>query len=681
VVTRISGFASGMDIDSIVKNLMKAESMPLDKLKQKKQTLEWQRDDYRSINTLLLDFQKKLRDMALSSSYRARNTTSSNELLLSAKASDGASLTSSTIQKVTQLASAATMVNGGKISNGKIDPSRSLISQDNLFSNVGSFKWEKGSVESQSITADQSTNTVKLDLKGSTLMLDPDKINVKVSGTNYTVVTGKDPASLADNEVLVDATGNLTFKNNLNKGNVVSVDYIADSRTDSATVGKDSTSWKLGKSNIADINSIKVNGTNFTISDDKIINPDDGSEFGTIDKVTGEITFKEKLTDDTKIEINYNENYSYFNIQASTSKGNVQQNFLIAGSDSLNSVIKKVNNSNVGVSMFYDSFTDQMTLSRTETGDFNKSGDEIVTSGAFINDVLQFDDKAVDTNGNLLVKETGGTNAVFVYNGLETERTSNTFSLNGVEFTIKDKFDTPVTVSVSNDSEKVVNNIKEFVELYNTLIDTINKKVTETRYRDYLPLTDDEREQLSDKQQEQWEIKAKSGLLRGDTVLSSALSQMRTSFYQPVNNGNVSSAFNQLAKIGISTTSNYMDGGKLEINEDKLREAIEKDPTSVESLFTSQSSENSSKGIVNRLLDNVSDTINKVSERAGKTYYTNQQFTIGRQLDDVEGKITSFNSRLKDIEDRYYRQFNAMEQAIRKANDQAAYLMQQFGGS
>ncbi|GIN85270.1 hypothetical protein J6TS2_16560 [Heyndrickxia sporothermodurans] len=670
MVMRISGFASGLDIDSMVKDLMKVERMPLDKLKQKKQILEWQRDDFRAINTLMLDFQKKLRDMALSGTYRARNTTSSNEALLSAKASTGASLTSSTIEKVTQLATAASKVNGGKISDNKLDPSKSLINQLDNFNNKDSFQWEVGSVENQSLTVDQSTNTFKLDLKGASLR-DIDQMNVKVSGKNYTVVTNTTPDSLADNQVLVDADGNLTFKNTLNKGSAINVDYIADSRTDSTTLKKDATSWKLGKSNITDVKSIKINDKDYDLVGDKIVSRDDKSEFGTIDLVTGEIKFDSALTDNTKIEIKYTENYSSFNINTSTSKGEVQQNFLITGSDSLNSVIKKVNSSNVGVSMFYDSVTDRVTLSRTETGDFNKSGDEITTGGSFINDILQFKG----------VQETGGTNAKFTYNGLETERSSNTFSLNGVEFTLKDTFDAPVRVSVSNDADKVVDNIKEFVNLYNTLIDTINKKTTETRYRDFQPLTDDERNSLSDKQQEQWEAKARSGLLRGDSVLTGVLSQMRLSFYQPVNNSNVSSDFNQLAKIGITTTSNYMDGGKLEIDEEKLRKAIEEDPSSVENLFTSQSTDGASKGIINRLLDNATDTINKINDRAGKSYYTNQQFAIGRQLEDVDGKITSFNSRLKDIENRYYRQFSAMEQAIQKANSQASYLMQQFGGS
>ena len=73
---RISGLASGIDTDTMVKQLMQAERIPLDKLKQNKQTLEWKRDDYRSINTLLTNFRQDVFNMKLSSSYRSRTTSS-----------------------------------------------------------------------------------------------------------------------------------------------------------------------------------------------------------------------------------------------------------------------------------------------------------------------------------------------------------------------------------------------------------------------------------------------------------------------------------------------------------------------------------------------------------------------------------------------------------------------------
>lgn len=109
-----------------------------------------------------------------------------------------------------------------------------------------------------------------------------------------------------------------------------------------------------------------------------------------------------------------------------------------------------------------------MTMTRTETGDFNKGGAEITTSGSLLNDVLRFKGAAVKEEGR---------NAEFVINGLATNRSSNTFEINGVTFTLKQTFeDKPVSINVSNDSTKVFDNIKAFVDKYNEMIDKIQKK-------------------------------------------------------------------------------------------------------------------------------------------------------------------------------------------------------------
>lgn len=694
-MVRISGLASGMDIDQMVKDLMKVERMPLDKLKQKQQTLEWQRDDYRALNTLFFNFRSTLTNMKLTPSYRVRSTVSTNESLLSATASSGAGLSSYSISKVKQLATAATKVNTGAISgtSGKVDINKSLSSQ---FQDSNDFQWKKGSVEYKSISVSEDKKEFSLDLdENIKLVTDTSAVNVKVNGISYEVVANVGDLDNKKNQVYINDTGNLIFSDTIKKGSNIQVDYVADFKTEKMTISKDTTGWQLSRKEIEDINEIKVDGKTYTFdADTNNLLDDNGKKIGTLDKETGKITFEPdfvKANADKEIEIKYNQNYTTFNIQTYGAKGKISQNFIFQGSDSLNSVINKVNNSNVGVSMFYDSFTDKMTLTRTETGNFNgdsknkldsngnliensnydpQKDQEIFTSGDFIQNVLKFDGAT----------ETGGENAIFEINGLQTERTSNTFEMNGVTFTLKKTFEDPESVSISNDSSKVFDNIKAFVDEYNKLIDTVNKKITEDRYRDYGPLTDEQREQLSDKQQEKWEEMAKSGLLKGDSILSGALSQMRLSMYTPVDNENISPAMKQLAAIGIKTTANYLDGGKLEIDEAKLKKAIEEDPTSVENLFRGTGDSTSSKGIVQRLYDDVSGTIDKLNERAGKATYTNQQFTIGKNLDDVSKKIKSFTDRLKQIEDRYYNQFTAMEQAIQKSNSQMSYLMQYFGG-
>lgn len=706
MVQRIVGLASGMDIDSMVKKLMNAEKVPLDKLKQKKQVLEWQRDDYRTLNAAFFDFRTTLTNMKLTSQYRVRSTVSSNDSAVTATASSGAGLSSYTLKNISQLATAATKVNNNAISDpskGQIDPSAALYNQvDKLNLNSGSsLSWKSGSIETQTYSSDGST-PISLNLNGSKLITTTtkdssgkptnvlDSINVKVNGVGYIAVTGKTQSQLADNEVNIDSSGNLTFKTAPSAGTSIQVDYVTDGRIE--TISKDSKEFQLSKTNIS--NLVITDGANtYTLDDPTKSNPNlvgtdsNGNPvtIGSVDLTTGKITFASDFTPSGDMQAKSQELYSTFNIQTYTSKSKnaINENFIFKSTDSLNTVMNRVNNSSVGINMMYDSFSDKITMTRTETGNFHnppesstydpaQDSSDIMLGGDLLN-IIYNPSNTVDNDGK---------NAKFEINGLTTYRNSNTFEMNGVTFTLKQITDstTPVTVTVKNDSDKVFDNIKAMVDQYNKLIDQVQGKLNEERDRDYTPLTDDQREQLSDKQQEQWEAKAKSGLLRGDTTLSSALTQMRSSFYQSVQNPNVAAAFNQLASIGITTSADYTQGGKLEIDEAKLKKAIETDPTSVENLFRGTGDTTASKGIAQRLFDNVTNTINALNDKAGKSYSTNKQFAIGRSLDDVNNQITAFTDKLSKIEDRYYAQFTAMEQAIQKNNQQASYLQQYFGG-
>ncbi|QNG60262.1 flagellar hook-associated protein 2 [Bacillus sp. PAMC26568] len=593
-MVRIGGLASGMDIDSLVADLMKAERMPLDKLKQSKQTLEWQREDYREMNSLLFSFRNATFDMKLTRNYRARATNSSNSDKVTATATSSASQSSYSISKVDQLATAATKVNASgisKVTTDKIDPSKSLYEMKDKFGAGDQFTWKTGTVKSQTISVPSDGSSFKLD--GTSLVnLDTDAV-IKVDGKALEVVT--DLANLGAGKVHVNTDGTLTFRESIKKGSTIKADYVIDSA----------------------------------------------------------------------------ENYMSFNMGTHTSKGQVNETFLVQGTESLNSVFSKINSSELGVTAFYDTFTDQVTLTRKETGNYNAAGEEIVTSNGFLNGVLKFSG----------VTETGGNNAKFTINGLDTERTSNTFEMSGVTFTLKDTFttgDPAVSINVTNDTTAVFDNIKKFVTLYNETIAKIQAKTDETRNREYQPLSDEERESLTDKQQEQWDEKAQSGLLRKDSILTGALSQMRSDFYSTLS-ASTGSQFTHLSSIGITTTSNYREGGKLIIDEAKLKKAIEENPEDVEKLFTSSGATSGEKGIITNLYDNLKTTMDKLNAKAGTSSSTSQQFTIGRNLSSIDNQIIRFEDRLTQVEDRYWAQFTAMEKAIQRSNDQMSYLMQQFG--
>ncbi|MED4852359.1 flagellar filament capping protein FliD [Caldifermentibacillus hisashii] len=695
MVMRVTGLASGMNIDEIVENMMKAQSIPLNKIKQQKTLLEWQRDSYREMNTLLLDFRSQLTNMKLSSFYRTRSVASTNEDIVSATVASGAGQSSYTISKISSLAVAESrMTNSGisKQSSNKVDTTKSLFTVQGAFANE--MSWKQGSVESKSIVTKEG-EPITLGLADGVQITDLENMTVEVNGIKYTVIDSGTPKS---GEVMVNKdTGELTFGDTIAANSTVKVNYVTDKKVENKTITKDTTQIQLKGALVA--GQIKLSfkdGTDTTIelSDEYTGIDTNGNRIGKIkdgDKVVGEINYEtgvitfnsefsnyfpaetENSEEKPKLEltITSQQNYFSFGLTTHTSKGQIDEKFLIQGSESLNSVMSKVNNSKLGVTMFYDSYSDKVTMTRKETGVYNENGQEIeFTDGDFLTQVLGFQN---GDSGNYIKAE----NATFTVNGLETSRQSNTFSINGVTFTLKKTTDTPVTINVNNDNDALFENIKNFVDKYNELVEKIEKKLSEPKYKDYLPLTDDEKEELSETQQEKWENMAKSGILRNDSILSGLITQMRTAIYSAVNQDDLDSAMKSLSAIGITTTADFTTA-KLEINESKLKVAIEKDPNSIELLFNGTGATDGQKGVIQRLYDKVNATMDQLKERAGNSYSVNNQFTIGRQLDDLDDRIERFEDRLADLETRYYSQFTAMEQAIQKANSQAAYLAQFF---
>ncbi|WP_018660721.1 flagellar filament capping protein FliD [Heyndrickxia acidiproducens] len=705
-VQRITGMASGMDIDSIVTKMMMGAKQPLIKLQQKQQILEWQRDDYRTLNQKYYDFRTALSDLKLTSKYRARNTTSSDESVVTATAANTAALTSTTIQNVKQLATAATRISKSGQTDGagkevtisgstKIDTDASLLSQESNFSTP--ITWKSGTVVSKSITAG-SNGTVTIDLTNAPITTDENgkiSMNVTVNGKTYKAVDSSTYSGLTDKDDYIELqlstdqkTGTLTnFSTSLSEGTSINTEYIASSFTESKTLTATANTMQLSRS----VNpyrdgkysvSISDGSTSYSLVkvDDDTANIKNGdTTVGTLNTSSGLITMND-LSAETNLTVTYHENYTTMNLGTYEEDGDKHTaNFYIKESDSLNDVISDVNHSGIGVTMYYDENADKVSLTRKVTGDFNPEGTEIDTgtdTNDFLNRTLQF--AGTDST------ETGGENAEFTINGLTTSRTSNTFTISGVTYTLKNTFNTDnvsgrqVTVNVSNDTDTIYNNIKDFVDKYNDLIDTVQKKLDEERYSDYAPLTDDQRSELTDEQQEKWETKAKSGLLRNDMTFKSSLSSMRSLIYQKVNNPNISSQYNQLSSIGITTTADWLEGGKLEIDESKLKAAIEADPDSVELLFRGTGSSTSEEGIIQRLYDSVNHTYNTIVDKAGKSTFVNDQFTIGKDLNSVTKKISDMNDKLDNLEDRYYAQFTAMEEAIQKYNNQYSYLSSYF---
>lgn len=387
-------------------------------------------------------------------------------------------------------------------------------------------------------------------------------------------------------------------------------------------------------------------------------------------------------------------------------EGNEQTHtFEVNEGDTVNDVLKRItDNSENNVRAFYDAQANKVVLETTRTGNYNSTekfnGAEIgfyeeddgdKKKNTFFTDVLKIstflkneDGELINENGDPIVgneeplkAEQGGTNAKFTYNnGLEIESKNNWYELNGITFEFHNTTEGNARINVTNDIDHSFNKIMDFVNKYNEVIDKLNGSQQEQIYRDYQPLTDEQKEEMSDDQIKMWEERAKSGILRRETSITAGMFDMRQSWYAQVETGG---AYESLTQIGIETTSTYLDGGKLEVNEDDLRTALRENPGDVQRLLTN-SAEGNSRGLINRLEDAVESTMKKIEERAGKGSFTLDQYTLGKRMKDLNDRISAFEDRMIRVENRYWSEFTAMEKAIQRMNDQSAQLFSQFGG-
>lgn len=402
--------------------------------------------------------------------------------------------------------------------------------------------------------------------------------------------------------------------------------------------------------------------------------------------------------------------------------------FTYSGADltskTIQDVVKDINTisdeKNLGVKAIYDATNSRFFLQTKATGAAN--GFKVIENAGSGN-VINF---MTGTSGGepinklklVLENDTtySGADAVINFAGAEgITASSNNITVNGINFNVKALG--TFTVDVTTDVDAVYNKIKTFVDKYNEMLDRVGTELSEKRYRDYLPLTDEQKEAMSEKEIELWEEKAKSGLLKGDMILERTVQTMRLGMYQEV--AGVQGIYKQLTQIGISTQG-YVSGsvgGKLIIDETKLKEAIAKDVDSVlELLFKEPSDElkyksessmtgaeiaqkRNESGLVSRLYDNIVAGMKEIVYKAGAgdnaelyrkvnssimidfvVKYSSISLLDKEELQFAK-KIDEMNEYLTRTEERYWKKFTALEKALSRMNAQSAWLAQQFGQS
>jgi flagellar hook-associated protein 2 len=379
------------------------------------------------------------------------------------------------------------------------------------------------------------------------------------------------------------------------------------------------------------------------------------------------------------------------NVQFTINNVSINLNKTFANA-TMSDVMNAVNASTAGVEMQYDSLNDKFTLTSKTTGvaETITLTDTDAVNGLF---------KALGISGEPVI---AGTDAVFDLDGVtDMVRSQNEFGIDGVKYKLNSADPlTTVTINVNADPDAMVGKIKIFISKYNEMLDKINGELSEKRDRDYTPLTDEQREDMSEEDIKKWEEKARSGLLNNDSLLNNAVDKMRRAL-----SDTVSGITTNLAKIGI-TTGSYEMKGKLVIDEPKLRTALKNNSDAVVQLFTQESQytytdglDDSAKrktryeetGLAQRLHDIIQDNIRTTRDSNGKkgtliekaglptdsSEFKNIMSDVISQKDTL---IYNLLDKLVDKEDALYKKFTAMEKALSQMNSQSGWLAQQFGG-
>jgi len=289
-----------------------------------------------------------------------------------------------------------------------------------------------------------------------------------------------------------------------------------------------------------------------------------------------------------------------------------------------------------------------------------------------------------------------GSDAKIYVNGAEFTNDSNTFAINGMTFTAtgititEDEMQAAllngtedvgaVNVSVNTDTQGIYDKIKDFLTQYNAVINEMTSLFNADSSKGYEPLTDEEKDAMSDTEVEKWEAKIKESLLRRDDTLSGLISSMTSAMSKGVK---VDGKEYYLSSFGIKTlgymkapknaqNAYHIDGDADDVNTsgntDKLMAALAEDPDTVLDFM---------KGLADNLYKAVDGRMKSSSLSSVYTVYNDKE--MASEYSDYTSTITKWQERLEQQEEYYYKKFAAMETALSKLNSQTSSLTGLFG--
>ena len=620
----ISG--SGLDIDSMVKMGMATKQSEYDKMYKKEVQKEWEKEAYATLYTDMTKFNSiTLYDYKMESTTNKKTATSSDAAAVSVSANGAAAAMNHKVV-VNSMATNAYLMTTDTIERQNTSESDSIYLKDLLFGSL----------------TDNGDGTYTVGRSEKFQVADGFSFN----GEEYTGISFND----------ADKKYTLT-------------------KADGTTADISEEDFKNGTFKFGDK---EVTGEDVTV------NTDDSGKGTSFTAVTS----KESVDKDaTAFEFRLSDGKAFSTVKYTYAE------LLEDGGRSIYDLVSDATK-DLNITGRYDSATDSVSFYNKDGGSANKImftalDDNAAallnnlklgsTDGTTLSPAIAFEkdkaDGAAGENGSITVD--GKT-----YNNL----TGNKLTVDGVSYTFNEVTTKPVSVTVTQDTEAIIDTVKKFVEDYNKMLDDLTAKYKEEKFSDYQPLTDEEKKDMSEEQIKKWEEKAKSGLLNHSSILSSLMSEMRESIYTPVSS--IDSKYNSAYSIGISSSNS---SGHLTLDEDKLKKALGEDQNCVYNVLSTYEEEKKynpatgeyettgkndfkGTGLAWRLSDVMSKGLSSVKSYAGTSAITEDDSSLGKLIVQQKEKMANFKKLMDAFEDKLYKQYDNLEVSIQQLSTQLAMI-------
>lgn len=716
---RLSGLNSGLDTDAIVKELVNAYSLKTQKYEKQKTKLEWKQDAWKTLNTKIYGLYTNVSNLRRTSAYNLKKTSVSDATKAKVTASSGAVAGT---QKLQILATAqASYITGGKLGTD--------VTASSTLASLG-YAGGETSIEVRTKSGDTKTINLSGDTKISDLVKEFQDagLNASFDETNKRFfVSAKESGEANDfdlcatdansQEVLsklglnrsiveYDSQGNKVFTSaggyykeayelyNTANGDIDTYlrTLVADYKTqlaDQETIVEDNKAAIDAYKAIevkrdareAHDNMVKAfEEAGYELTEEQVY--DLAKEFGE-GLIDGEKV--QEYLDEKGITIPNDKSASNVATLLTNNKENIKTINAYNG-DILATTMDDINAELASEQAAYDAALNATNAANAEIEKIKASDfaelmelDETALT-AKIAEYETRAQEAMDVLANNEPTENGaikieGQNAKIVLNGAEFTSATNTFSVNGLTIEALAETTSDISITTAVDTDGIYDKIKDFLTEYNSVINEMTKLYNADSASDYEPLTDEEKEAMSESEIEKWEDKIKASLLRRDSSLSNVMSAMINSMSQSIEiNGKKVS----LSTFGISTqgflmaaeneqNAYHIDGDEDDAvssgKTDKLRQAIQDDPDQVIEFM---------KQLTTNLYDAIDEKMKSTSVSSVYKVYNDK--SMDSEMRELEELIAKWEDRVSREEEYYYNKFSDMEVALSKLQSQTNSL-------